>query len=564
MMKMRIQRLVNRRFARKQNVQEIQYGILGDTRGNVFVSGKDNYVYARVNRQVIEVYNVRVTPSYGLPVTIGYDVNDPKRQQVLSARTKQAQGAGVPVQGTGYAPSSHYNWLGSDPILVDLRQILPLRINSNGGLSISVTPSTVKLDEVWTAIEYQTLSLASMVPETVGKAKLVLATLDTNGILVATEGDEVDISALLDLSSAPTAPSDTAFELALIRLYYGQVVIREANIIDPDIFDIRLNTMRYMTNELVGLENVTNDAQLIRSAGDFATFASKIAPVGADIGLLEDSEDSGAKKKFRLDAIPGLGGTGSMTLKDGTNTYNNVTETTFSGSTIAETETGKVTVTTNKSTIGLSDLINYLQLRADGADWAGKGELTSLADNDYFLVFDASAGTLKYVLMTNLPGGSSSAIAQYILIQQRVNDTNNNGGNFSAGVEVTRVLNSIEHDDTGVVTLSANQFTLPVGVYRIRAIVPAAQVGLHTAWLYNVATSAYQDDINGEDITGHAFAASTLLIENPAILVGKFEIEEETTFEIHHKCEATRASYGLGIRSIYGTSIYTSVELWKE
>lgn len=45
----------------------------------------------------------------------------------------------------------------------------------------------------------------------------------------------------------------------------------------------------------VGLGNVTNDAQLKRSANDFNTFTHKTAPVGADIVLFEDSANSGAK-----------------------------------------------------------------------------------------------------------------------------------------------------------------------------------------------------------------------------------------------------------------------------
>lgn len=66
----------------------------------------------------------------------------------------------------------------------------------------------------------------------------------------------------------------------------------------------------------VGLGNVTNDAQLKRSAGDFATFAAKAAPVAADIILIEDSAAAGSKKSVQIGNIPTSGPAGG--LKSGT------------------------------------------------------------------------------------------------------------------------------------------------------------------------------------------------------------------------------------------------------
>jgi len=60
-----------------------------------------------------------------------------------------------------------------------------------------------------------------------------------------------------------------------------------------------------VTATQVGLGNVTNDAQLKRSAGDFATFLDKTAPVDADILLIEDSADGGNKKRIQVGDLPG-------------------------------------------------------------------------------------------------------------------------------------------------------------------------------------------------------------------------------------------------------------------
>lgn len=63
----------------------------------------------------------------------------------------------------------------------------------------------------------------------------------------------------------------------------------------------------------VGLGNVTDDAQLKRSADDYAGFTEKANPVEADLILIEDSEDSQNKKKVQLaNLLGGSGGGGSF------------------------------------------------------------------------------------------------------------------------------------------------------------------------------------------------------------------------------------------------------------
>lgn len=63
----------------------------------------------------------------------------------------------------------------------------------------------------------------------------------------------------------------------------------------------------------IGLTNVTDDAQLKRTANDFDTFTEKAEPVEDDIVLIEDSEDLGNKKKVKLENLLGGGGAGGST-----------------------------------------------------------------------------------------------------------------------------------------------------------------------------------------------------------------------------------------------------------
>lgn len=60
------------------------------------------------------------------------------------------------------------------------------------------------------------------------------------------------------------------------------------------------------------LNNVTNDAQLKRVAGDLNSFSTKATPVNADVLILEDSADSYVKKKILWSQLPAGGGGGDF------------------------------------------------------------------------------------------------------------------------------------------------------------------------------------------------------------------------------------------------------------
>ena len=65
----------------------------------------------------------------------------------------------------------------------------------------------------------------------------------------------------------------------------------------------------------VGLSNVTNDSQLKRSSGDINSFDEKITPIGDDIIIIEDSNETYAKKKVKISNLPSGGG-GDITTDD--------------------------------------------------------------------------------------------------------------------------------------------------------------------------------------------------------------------------------------------------------
>jgi hypothetical protein len=61
------------------------------------------------------------------------------------------------------------------------------------------------------------------------------------------------------------------------------------------------------SDQLSGYENLSNDAQLKRGAGDINSFTEKSVPVNNDLLLIEDSEDSYTKKKVKKSSLGGSG-----------------------------------------------------------------------------------------------------------------------------------------------------------------------------------------------------------------------------------------------------------------
>lgn len=133
------------------------------------------------------------------------------------------------------------------------------------------------------------------------------------------------------------------------------------------------------------------------------------------------------------------------------------------------------------------------------------------------------------------------------------------GGGTSVAGSQTRVLNTKNHDTHSICTLSANQFTLPAGTYRIQASAPAYNGGRHVAALYNVTDALYV-------VTGTSTYAPSSNDQTESWVRGQFTIAASKTFELRHFIGVASASFGLGVdngTTTYGNQVYSVVELWK-
>lgn len=129
-------------------------------------------------------------------------------------------------------------------------------------------------------------------------------------------------------------------------------------------------------------------------------------------------------------------------------------------------------------------------------------------------------------------------------------------GQFDQDAWRTRDLNTIKTDETGSVSLSSNQLTLPAGTYICKIYAFARSVGKNKAKLRNITDST-------DVLFGHNMESNGGTVV-PSIIAGKFTISSSKTFEIQHKCGTTHSS-GFGVTNELGVDpeLYLIAEFWK-
>jgi len=147
--------------------------------------------------------------------------------------------------------------------------------------------------------------------------------------------------------------------------------------------------------------------------------------------------------------------------------------------------------------------------------------------------------------------------ADYIKLSD-VKTSGTQGGTFTSGSWQTRVLNTEDNDTGTLCALSANQFTLSAGTYKISAKAPAYFVNTHQARLYNVTDASVEmlgQNARSSNVTDDSVTHS--------FVDGEFTIASSKTLRLEHRCASTFATFGLGYAASFGSEVYSVVELWK-
>ncbi len=240
-----VQQIVNQRLNKKADRAHYLSAIVGHPDGTVYVEDNPGYIWARLggqNGQIIQVWARGILPAYNRPIVVYRLPYRPRDYGIadLDVDAYPSTGDGdnvVGYTGNGYLTrhgEQHFYW-GGDPVYVDLRQWTPLRVFAAGGLTITVQEGVLPRQGVDIYVARQTIDLTSHVPGAGGR--YVLITLDTAGLVTATDGDTVADYTTLNITNVPTTPTGH-FRLAAIRVYAGQTAIADS-LTASDILDLR-------------------------------------------------------------------------------------------------------------------------------------------------------------------------------------------------------------------------------------------------------------------------------------------------------------------------------------
>lgn len=171
--------------------------------------------------------------------------------------------------------------------------------------------------------------------------------------------------------------------------------------------------------------------------------------------------------------------------------------------------------------------------------------------------FNGAGGSNNFVTFQKLNGSAIPSSNSQTVFIKNVQSSGVDGGTFSSGSWVTRVLNTVENPQTWA-SLASNQITLNAGTYEIEAEAVGVGVTNHQAQLYNISDSIVTLPGSSE------FSSSTQASSTWSKISGNFTISSSKIFEIQHQCGTTNNTIGLGYGSSFGIdNIYTIVKITK-
>jgi hypothetical protein len=424
---------LRRKFQEKLHVkQDVLYtiaGVLGNGFGIVKVPNRNNYVYVRLaGTGLAEVYNNRVVATNDLPIICGYDSANPTKFQILSIQGAIAESASFSTGVIGYAPASRYRWMfpggGQDPLFSELRQLLPLRITPTSAMSFNVHKQVIFNGTEWEIFGGgQSYDLASYIPATSGKCKMVLISIDEVGDIQITAGSEVNIADLA-VTDIPSPPEGTRYVLGAIRLYYGQTLIQEART-NTDITDLRFpqisggggaSALSDLTDvDLTDLadgdvlvydetsggwlpETPASGGTIIVEEVDESPSVSNVEKIIFPNGSLTDNEDGSVSIEF-----PASGSALTVQEIDETPSVANVTVINITNGTLTDEGGGEITIEFGDAATDGSAIHDN-----EANEISAITEKEEPVAGDLIIVEDSEDGyTKKSVDIANLPGGSS-------------------------------------------------------------------------------------------------------------------------------------------------------------
>jgi hypothetical protein len=209
----------------------------------------------------------------------------------------------------------------------------------------------------------------------------------------------------------------------------------------------------------------------------------------------------------------------------------------------SEVKANKISPATGTTTT-LGDASDVFQLPA-----SAEIDIASGATLDINGTADFTGATV-----TGLSAGLFSSYA--IIADQKAQNTA--GGTFTSGAWRTRDLQTEVADPDGVVSISANEFTLAAGNYLIRWGAIARKVDRNQTRLYDVTGTA-EVGFGGSNYSSNSYVG-----DGWSRGFARVTPSGSNVYRIEHRCDTTYAGDGLGLPCNFTTEQYTTVEIFKE
>ena len=131
------------------------------------------------------------------------------------------------------------------------------------------------------------------------------------------------------------------------------------------------------------------------------------------------------------------------------------------------------------------------------------------------------------------------------------------GGGFTSGSYVKRTLNTTVVNNITGCSIASSVITLPAGTFSVTAFAPAQEVGRNKLRLQNMTASTTLQ-------VGNNNFANTTDGASIATVNTVFTLASASTIELQHRCAVTKATYGLGLASLFSdVEVYASIIITK-
>ena len=133
-----------------------------------------------------------------------------------------------------------------------------------------------------------------------------------------------------------------------------------------------------------------------------------------------------------------------------------------------------------------------------------------------------------------------------VAVFQEQQASGTNGGTFTSGSWVKRVLNTTVINNITGCSIASSVITLPAGTYRVLAKAPCHRVSENKTRIQN--TTAGTTIILGTS----ELTANTDNIVVSSMCIGTFTLSVSSTIEFQHRAGVTQATSGLGVGTAFG------------